>query len=257
VARSSATPRRARVRAAATRRAATDSAPAFLEAFLEHGLIVAACRIAGVSRATVWRRRQADEDFALAFHDADQDVLAALEDEALRRALHGVERPVSVAGQRELVRHYSDTLLAMLLRARAPERYVDRARLEYAGHVEHEHTYDPGALLLVVQGDSVCLGAPALSMRLSIRKMSFGFAIARGPWGSRRHRSSQAAARTRGVRQASPGTPAKARISVATEAAAPITPMTVTQPHGSAADEALSAFRSCATGWSAAVVCSK
>jgi molybdenum-dependent DNA-binding transcriptional regulator ModE len=66
------------VRAAAKRRkTADDWAPAFLEAFREHGLIVAACRVAGVSRATVWRRRQADEDFALTFHDADQDVLAS------------------------------------------------------------------------------------------------------------------------------------------------------------------------------------
>jgi hypothetical protein len=32
----------------------------------------------------------------------------------------------------------------MLLRSRAPERYVDRHRLEHAGRVEHEHAvYDP------------------------------------------------------------------------------------------------------------------
>jgi hypothetical protein len=108
-----------------------------------------ACRAADVSRATVWRRRQADEDFALAFAEAERDVLAMLEDEAVRRALHGVERPVAIGGERELVRHYSDSLLAMLLRSRAPERYVDRHRLEHGGRIEHEHAlYDPDAVEL-------------------------------------------------------------------------------------------------------------
>jgi hypothetical protein len=107
-------------------------------------MVTDACRAAGVSRATVYRRRHADEDFALAWHDAKLDVLALLEDEAVRRALHGVERPVTVAGEREVVRTYSDNLLALLLRSRAPERYADRHRLEHAGRVEHEHAvYDP------------------------------------------------------------------------------------------------------------------
>jgi hypothetical protein len=45
---------------------------------------------------------------------------------------------------RRCIRSYSDNLLAMLLRSRAPERYVDRHRLEHAGRVEHEHAvYDP------------------------------------------------------------------------------------------------------------------
>jgi hypothetical protein len=92
----------------------------------------------------VYRARQRDEQFAVAWHDAEQDVLQLLDDEAVRRALHGTPRPVTVAGEREIVHTYSDTLLATLLRARAPERYTDRARFEHAGRVEHEHAiYDP------------------------------------------------------------------------------------------------------------------
>lgn len=67
-----------------------------------------------------------------------------LEDEAVRRALHGVERPTTVAGHRELVRHYSDPLLALLLRSRAPERYLDHHRVEHAGGV----AFDPADLEL-------------------------------------------------------------------------------------------------------------
>jgi hypothetical protein len=92
-----------------------------------------------------------DEDFALAFHEAECDVLALLEDEAVRRAWHGVERPVSIGGERELVRVYSDTRLLALLRSRAPERYVDRHRLEHAGKVEHAHLYDPAAVKLSLE----------------------------------------------------------------------------------------------------------
>jgi hypothetical protein len=135
----------ARAKAAAkTRKSAPDWAPAWLTAFERTGMVTDTCRVAGVSRATVYRRRQADEEFALPWHDAELDVLALLEDEAVRRALHGVDRPVTVAGQREMIRSYSDNLLAMLLRSRAPERDVDRHRLEHAGRVEHEHAvYDP------------------------------------------------------------------------------------------------------------------
>ena len=51
----------------------------------------------------------------------------ALEDEALRRAFHGSERPVFQG--KELVgyvRDYSDTLLIFMLKARRPEKYRER-----------------------------------------------------------------------------------------------------------------------------------
>ena len=56
----------------------------------------------------------------------------ALEDEAVRRAYEGVERAVTVAGQREIIREYSDTLLIFLLKGARPERYRDNLRLEGA-----------------------------------------------------------------------------------------------------------------------------
>jgi hypothetical protein len=45
---------------------------------------------------------------------------------AIRRAYEGVERPVTVAGKRELVREYSDTLLIFLLKGLRPAKYRER-----------------------------------------------------------------------------------------------------------------------------------
>jgi hypothetical protein len=52
---------------------------------------------------------------------------AALEDEALRRAYHGVEEPVFYEGvQCGSVTRYSDKLLMFLLKARHPAKYRER-----------------------------------------------------------------------------------------------------------------------------------
>ena len=54
-----------------------------------------------------------------------------LEDEARRRALQGVEKPVFREGRQVgTVTEYSDTLLIFLLKARRPEKFRDRARFE-------------------------------------------------------------------------------------------------------------------------------
>ena len=57
-----------------------------------------------------------------------------LEDEAVRRAKDGVERPVYQGGK--LVGHvqeYSDTLLIFLLKGARPEKYRDRVQRELSG----------------------------------------------------------------------------------------------------------------------------
>ena len=51
----------------------------------------------------------------------------ALEDEAVRRAVEGVIKPVFHQGKRVgTLRVFSDPLLMFLLRARRPERFADR-----------------------------------------------------------------------------------------------------------------------------------
>ncbi len=111
----------------------------FLRAFGEAGMVSAACTAAGVGRSTVYARRQRDERFAVAWHDVEEELADRLEGEAFRRAVEGTERPVSIGGEREIVREYSDKLLIVLLRARRPALYRGNFRLEHAGRVEREH----------------------------------------------------------------------------------------------------------------------
>ena len=53
--------------------------------------------------------------------------IGALEDEATRRAVEGVEGPVFFQGRQcGVVRKYSDTLLIFRLKAMRPEKYSER-----------------------------------------------------------------------------------------------------------------------------------
>lgn len=82
--------------------------------------------------------RKNDPEFAEAWLlalEAGNDVLEA---EALRRAVDGVDEPVftqkgELAGH---VRKYSDTLLALLLKAHLPEKFRERSEVKHAGTIE-------------------------------------------------------------------------------------------------------------------------
>lgn len=98
----------------------------WLEAFGQVFTVTTACKLAAVSRATVYRWRREDEDFAVAWADIDAANVEELEVEARRRAVEGVVRPAAIAGERVDVREYSDQLLMFLLKARRPEVYRER-----------------------------------------------------------------------------------------------------------------------------------
>jgi hypothetical protein len=137
------TPQRAQARARKGAAAkAKDWAPAWLDAFCETGMVSAACDAAGVGRSTVYQRRQRDEAFSVAWADAAERAIEIMEAEAFRRAVEGVERPVTVAGEREIVREYRDRLLMFLLRARRPETYRENVQVDHAGEVAHAHQVD-------------------------------------------------------------------------------------------------------------------
>lgn len=79
----------------------------------------AACEAAGISQVTVYGRRRSDPVFAAAW-DAARDIsFQVLEDEAKRRAVEGVVRPVfykgAVCGE---IEEFSDSLLSFMLEAR-------------------------------------------------------------------------------------------------------------------------------------------
>lgn len=92
---------------------------------LRQGMSIAKAAVeAGTARRTVCDKRLADEEFAKAWEDAYNEGTDRLEDEAMRRARDGVQKPVFQGGQ--LVGHvqeYSDTLATLMLAGRRPEKY--------------------------------------------------------------------------------------------------------------------------------------
>lgn len=99
---------------------------AFLAAYVETCSIVRACAAAEINRDTQREWRKTDPVFAQAFEDARREAGETLEAEAVRRAYEGVEEATTVAGSRELVRKYSDTLLIFMLKGTLPDRYRER-----------------------------------------------------------------------------------------------------------------------------------
>jgi hypothetical protein len=101
---------------------------------LAGGLSVrAACKLCCVTEATVYGRRRHVPSFRRMWDQAVHMGTRLLEAEAVRRAVHGVDRPVfhrgAVCGH---TTEYSDTLLIFMLKARKPEVY-DRGRDDGTG----------------------------------------------------------------------------------------------------------------------------
>jgi hypothetical protein len=105
----------------------------FLTALSEGGSVTKAAEQAGIGRRTVYDWKATDPEFAALFEDAWQRGIAALEDEAVRRAYQGVQRPVFSKGvQVGSVTEYSDSLLMFLLKSRDP-RFRDKTSVEMTG----------------------------------------------------------------------------------------------------------------------------
>lgn len=103
----------------------------FLTCLADTGNVSAAARNAAVSRSGAYALRLADENFAEAWAEAQAQAADALEMEARRRAVEGVEQPVLYAGKPVCdeggdpvtIRHYSDRLLELLLKANRPDPF--------------------------------------------------------------------------------------------------------------------------------------
>lgn len=95
----------------------------FLEAFT--GNITAACRAAGITPNTFYQWVDSDAVFVNEFANAKAAVVDRLVDEAMRRAVDGVEKPVGFhkGAPSAYVREYSDTLLMFLLRGLKPDTF--------------------------------------------------------------------------------------------------------------------------------------
>lgn len=107
---------------------------AFLEAYERLCHISQAAETAGIERKLHYYWLRTDADYKARFEESDRIAIKALEDEAHRRALHGVQEPVFHQGQIcGHVQKFSDRLMEFLLRGRQPEIYGDRFKAEMTG----------------------------------------------------------------------------------------------------------------------------
>ncbi len=104
----------------------------FLNAYEQCPEIAPACAKAKVGRRTIFTWKAEDEDFAAAMRECEVAQVEWARAELQRRAMEGVDTPVTVAGKREVVKKYSDALLLAHVKALDPQRY-DRASTE-RGH---------------------------------------------------------------------------------------------------------------------------
>ncbi|HTR37147.1 MAG TPA: hypothetical protein VMH80_14680 [Bryobacteraceae bacterium] len=102
----------------------------FLEAFAVCCSVQKAARWAGVHRQTHYDWLDEDPTYPARFEEARRRAGQTLEDEAVRRAVEGVRRPVLYRGKQVYIQgepqyevEYSDQLLIRLLEAMNPEKY--------------------------------------------------------------------------------------------------------------------------------------
>lgn len=107
-----------------------------LKALAQGASVSAAAASAGTTRATAFRWRKADPEFAKAWADAVEEGTDLLEEEAVRRAVDGVQVPIYYKGEVcGVVFEKSDRLLEFMLKARRPQVYGDK--------IDHNHTLNP------------------------------------------------------------------------------------------------------------------
>lgn len=128
--------------------------PAFIAALRDTGVVRHAYEAAGMGRTVVYDARKKNPEFAKAWDDAVQDAADLLEMEAIRRAHHGVKKPVIYQGKLcgawvkdgqvveegtpgammipLSVTEYSDTLLIFMLKGIRPEKFKDHSPITEA-----------------------------------------------------------------------------------------------------------------------------
>jgi hypothetical protein len=108
---------------------------AFLNKFCDLANITKAAKACRVGRRTVYDWLENDKNFKAKFKKARKVAVGVLEDEAHRRAVEGVDKPIFYKGKRvkAKVKEYSDTLLIVLLKANAPKKYRERVQSQVSG----------------------------------------------------------------------------------------------------------------------------
>ena len=105
---------------------------AFLAIFAATGHVGKAAGHAEIHRGTHYEWLK-DDYYRAAYKECEKLAAELLQSECFRRANEGTDRPVYQAGVLVgYVTEYSDTLAMFLLKGLMPDRYKDRARIEWA-----------------------------------------------------------------------------------------------------------------------------
>ena len=103
----------------------------FFAVLSECGNVSKAAKKAKLSRPHLYARKKSDSAFSDAWDEAEALGVAALEDEAKRRAYDGWLEPVFHQGKRcGTIRKFSDTMLIVLLKAHLPDKYQERKKVD-------------------------------------------------------------------------------------------------------------------------------
>lgn len=115
----------------------------FLNALAEYGTISKAAEATGVTRQAHYFWKQQDKAYEIAYLRAQEMGNARIEEEAWRRGVYGDERPVFYKGKKVgTVKHYSDAILALLLKGAYPDKYKDRVEQETVGDGSGQITWE-------------------------------------------------------------------------------------------------------------------
>jgi hypothetical protein len=106
----------------------------FIRTLADSGNVSHAAQKVGINRRTAYHWRKSDAEFRLEWDHAIETAVDALEAEARRRAMDGVEETQYYRGEPSgVLRKYSDALLILLLKAHRPDKFRDRAPIAPAG----------------------------------------------------------------------------------------------------------------------------
>ena len=115
---------------------ASEWRPKFLEQLALTANISQSCRAAGISRRGCYAARETNKRFATLWAAGVEQAADRLEEEAWRRAVEGIERPVWRGGaQVGTTIERSNQLLIFLLRGLRPSRYDRTVHVEHAGEI--------------------------------------------------------------------------------------------------------------------------
>ncbi|HKA18802.1 MAG TPA: terminase [Blastocatellia bacterium] len=139
-----------------------DQRCAFL-ALLRRGCTVSyAIQTLGLARRAPYTHREKSRKFAQQWAEAIEAGTDFLEDEARRRAVDGVTKPVFYQGlECGSVQEYSDGLLQFLLKGRRPEKFRDNINLDVSCAIQVEYCNDWRRTQRVIEAEAEAVDVQA------------------------------------------------------------------------------------------------